>query len=104
MVEALTHLTIKILNRNRTLSAILRVIDDPRFIEAFDRASKEEQEKVLSYIKNKDKIEIRNWFRKQNGEVNLTELRNLGKKYGIKNYARVSKKVLLNELNKFQVF
>jgi hypothetical protein len=81
-----------------TRKSIVYLINTHRFIYLFSNATENAQREVLILIKEEKHKAIKDWLKRETGDHSLTELRNLGRKYSITNYGRLSKRELITAL------
>jgi hypothetical protein len=99
MIQDLHNLQVSLNNKLKLKKAIVYIINSYRFHYLFESASESAQIQVLTYIKEEKLEEIKIWMQHESGEINLTELRRLGRRYSITNYGRLSKRDLVKALN-----
>ena len=79
---------------------VLEIVRHPRFLEAFQRAPRIEQDLLVSAINYESEPELRNFLAKAKelGECNITELRYLAGEANIKGYLKLSAENLREEI------
>lgn len=89
---------IMVIHHNYTLKIRAQdaVLQSPLFPVLWDEATKEEQKKVLGFIKKTDIKGLKRWMKKH--EPTVRELRVLASNERIKNYSRLSKVQLIEAL------
>ena len=96
--ELLENLNESIASRRRTL----RLIETPRFQFAYQKASTASRLKAMALVSEDNQEGIEDWLcnqlQQQYTEMNSRELRDLGRKFGIKYYAQLPKATLLSEI------
>ena len=89
------------------LRSIERILHSDKFNSAFEKSNSEEKSKLLLAIQNNDKESILLWIKNILDDRNIFELRQLGKKFGIKNFNKLPKGILIEEIRnvkKAQIF
>lgn len=101
-MKELSILQLGLHNQVLQLRNILRLVDDPRFVEAYERAEEKSRNKVLSHIENLDRQLVSDWIRSELGDLSLRKLRDVARNCGVSNYSRLSKSILLSEITRCQ--
>jgi hypothetical protein len=102
---SMTHSTLVrgIQDRVLNLRAIERLVTLNCFQTAWGKASEVEKDFAEHLIDQGDKDGLKTWARRQTKEVdygsmNLQELRSVGRQFAIRNYNRLTKAILLSEI------
>ncbi len=101
MIQDLKNLQRSINRRFKICKSIVYIINTHRFLYLFENAEENSQIHILKLIKEENINAIKSWIKQENG-LNNTDLRMLGRKYGIKNYGRLSIRELIYEIKKYQ--
>lgn len=84
-----------------------RLIQDSFFVDAWNLANGEQQEEVCQYINQIQAKKVKNWISriliKTLERCPVRILRQLASRHGVKNYSRLSKEELLQELSKKEI-
>lgn len=92
-------------NINESIAAkrrMLRIIETPRFQLAYAEATVNSKLKVSAFINSDNQEGVERWIKDQTVErfetMTLRELREYGRRYGIRYYARLPHSMLLSEV------
>jgi hypothetical protein len=84
----------------------LRIVEGPRFREAYDNACTPCRNKAEDLAKINDQPGLERWIGEQlkvdHAEKNIRQLREVGRRLGVPNYNRLSKGVLLSEIARYE--
>jgi hypothetical protein len=82
------------------LRRIQHLLGLPSFRDAFDRASHEDKAKVARFTVSSDEESLKAWLEEKSdlSHLSIRELRPIARRVGIKDYGRLSKHQLVQEL------
>lgn len=77
-----------------------RLIQSDRFPFLWRKATQQEKEQLLEFIKNIDVENVRFWF--QGTRILKQELMERARRFRVRNYSRLTKYQLIKELRKYE--
>jgi hypothetical protein len=98
-MDRLLKLRSRLHEKIKTLRNIEYIIGRPSFENLWILSDEPQQEKLLNFVEQKNKEEVINWYRNhpflELGDLTTVQLREMGRKYYVLNYSRLSKMELL---------